>query len=292
MFTLFYYCFIKPISLLPSWLLYGISDSLSFILFHGGLYRKSVVVKQITASFPEKSPNEVLEITRKFYSHFCDLMVESLMIFSISREEAIQRCRITGEQVFTDLFAENKNIIIAGGHYNNWEMLAVAIDEQIPHQAMALYTTLANQSINRLMKESRSKYGLQMYPKKRFWEIFEAKDGPLFAAVFGADQFPTKSKNVFWTTFLNQETCVAFGTEKYAVEQDCAVVFGRIIKVKRGCYQMDFELITKDATKEPFGAITKKHVALLEADIKKHPEFWLWTHRRWKRSRPVDQPIH
>jgi Kdo2-lipid IVA lauroyltransferase/acyltransferase len=291
MFVVLYYCVIKPLSMLPDWLLYRISDSLAVFLFYSGAYRKSIVVKQISDSFPEKSKEEVLGITKKFYAHFCDLIVESLMIFSITREEAIDRCKVTDGQVLQDLFDANKNVIIVGGHYNNWEMLAVAIDDQIPHKAMALYTPLASKEFDKLMKASRGKYGLELYPKKRFWEIFETKDGPLFAAIFGADQFPTRSKNIFWTDFLNQETCVAFGTEKCAVQQNCAVVFGRITKAARGRYLLDFELITDDATKEPYGDITKKHVALLEADIVEQPEYWLWTHRRWKRKRPADQPV-
>ncbi len=249
-------------------------------------------MKQISDSFPEKSEKEVLEITRKFYSHFCDLIVESVMVFSISKEDAIRRCKITSSEVFDELFKQNKNIIIAGGHFNNWEMLAVAIDEQVPHQAMALYTPLANKSLDKLMKQSREKYGLRMYSKKRFWEIFEAKTNAPFAAIFGADQFPTKSKNVYWTHFLNQETCVALGTEKFAKERDCAVMFGRIIKISRGVYEMDFELISANPGEEPFGEITRRHVALLEADIRANPQYWLWTHRRWKRKRREDQPLY
>lgn len=292
MFVVLYYVLLKPLSLFPSWLLYRISDCLSLLLYYGGFYRRKLVIRQISDSFPEKSKKEVLDITRKFYSHFCDLMVESLMIFSISREDAINRCKITNNDVFKGLYDENKNIIIVGGHFNNWEMLAVAIDEQIPHQTMALYTPLANKNFDDLMRKSRGKYGLQLYPKKKFWEIFETQGEAPFAAIFGADQFPTRSKSVYWTEFLHQETAVAFGSEKYARLHGCAVVFGRIIKLKRGFYEMDFELITNDAANEPFGAITKKHVAMLEADIRANPQFWLWTHRRWKRKRPAEEPLH
>jgi len=280
--TILYYIFLKPLSLLPPWLLYRISDLLFFVLYYGGLYRKKLVFKQISDSFPEKNKKEVQLITKKFFAHFCDLIVESVMIFSISEKEALRRCAITSNAVFNDLFSKNKNIIIAGGHYNNWEMLAVAVDAQIPHQTVALYTPLYNKSLDKIMRESRSKYGLELYPKKHSFKIFDAKRDKPFAAIFGADQCPTKSKSVYWTQFLGQETAVAFGTEKYAIQHDCAVLFGRILKVSRGVYKMDFELISENPKEEPYGAITNKHVALLEADIRHEPQYWLWTHRRWK----------
>jgi len=285
--TLLYYLLLKPLSLLPTRVLYAISDFLFVIIYYGGIYRKKLVIKQISDSFPEKSKEEVKLIAKKFFAHFCDLIIESVMIFSISEKEALIRCTITSNAVFNDLFEKNKNIIIAGGHFNNWEMLAVAVDAQIPHQTVALYTPLYNKSLDKIMRESRSKYGLELHPKKHSFKIFDTQRDKPFAAIFGADQCPTKSKSVYWAQFLNQETAVAFGTEKYAAEHDCAVLFGRILKVSRGVYKMDFELISEHPKTEPYGYITDKHVALLEADIRREPQYWLWTHRRWKMKRPA-----
>lgn len=289
---LLYYLVLKPLSLLPNRVLYGLSDLLAFMIYHGKLYRRQVVIQQLTDSFPDKSPTEIQQIAKKFYAHFCDLLVESLMIFSISKAEAINRCRVADAGIFEKLHAAGRNVIVVGGHYNNWEMFAVAFAAQIPHQAVALYKPLSNKRFDRLMQESRSKYGLGLYPKKQAGQIFRGGDGKLFAAVFAADQNPGPSKNVLWLHFLNQETSVVMGAEKYAREYDCAVVFGTLLKVKRGHYEVHFQLITENPAADPPGSITAQHVSLLEADIVRQPEFWLWTHRRWKKKRTPEQPLY
>ena len=288
---IFYYLIIKPISFLPARVHYLISDFLFLIFYYFGVYRKKIVRKQISDSFPEKSKEEVEKIVVGFFRHFCDLLVESAMIFSMPLEEAIRRCKVRENDFLNRLFKEGRNILVVGGHYNNWEMLAIAVDAQTPHQVTALYAPLFNKTFDKLMKESRTKFGLVLFPKQIPKALFEANWEKPFAAIFGADQCP-RSKKVYWTTFLNQETAVAFGTEKYAKEYNCPVVFGRIIKKKRGMYEIDFELISEDPGNEPHGAITQKHVRMLERDIREKPEYWLWTHKRWKRKRKPEEVLH
>lgn len=286
-----YYGVIKPLSFLPAWILYRISDVLFYLFYYLGLYRKKVVFKQIGDSFPQKSKAEVKVIAKSFYRHFCDLLVESVMIFSMPLEEAVRRCPVKENEDLDRLFKEGRNLLVAGGHYNNWEMLAIAVDAQMPYQITALYAPLLNKTFDRLVKASRTKFGLILFPKQTPKALFEANWQTPYAAIFGADQFP-RSKKVYWTTFLNQETAVAFGTEKYAKEYNCAVAFGRILKKRRGMYEIEFELISEDPCSEPPGAITEKHVRMLEKDIKEQPEYWLWTHKRWKRRRKPEEELH
>ena len=129
------------------------------------------------------------------------------------------------------------------------------------------------------------RFGLELIPKKEVKAFFADNQHRLTATLFGADQSPTYNKNVYWTTFLHQETAVMFGVEKYAVEYNYPVIFGKIRKVKRGFYEFEFFPLETDPASAPYGSITEKHTRMLEEEIREAPEYWLWTHKRWKRSK-------
>jgi KDO2-lipid IV(A) lauroyltransferase len=138
---------------------------------------------------------------------------------------------------------------------------------------------------------SRAKLGLELLPKTETKKSFQKPRGKKSLHIFGADQSPTYSKRVHWMTFLNQETAVAFGTEKYACQYDQPVIYGGIKKVRRGYYEITFQLITATPSAHPKGWITEQHTRLLEKRIQAEPQYWLWTHKRWKRKKKESEII-
>ena len=135
---LLYYLIIRPLSLLPAFLLYRLSDLLFFIFYYLVGYRKRVVYQNLRNSFPAKSEKEILKIRRAFFRHFCDLLVESLMIFNISEKQASARMKFINPELLDKPFNEGKTVIIAGGHYNNWELFAVAVDHALKHDTIEI----------------------------------------------------------------------------------------------------------------------------------------------------------
>ncbi|KYG79517.1 lysophospholipid acyltransferase family protein [Roseivirga echinicomitans] len=286
----FYYLIIKPLSLLPLWMLYILSDFLYIVAYKIGRYRISVVSANLRNSFPNHSEKELIEIRQQFYRHFTDLLVESLKIFSISEEEAKARFVVTNPEVLQPFIDTNRSILIVGGHYNNWEMLAVGIDAYIEHQSVAIYHALKNKFLNEKILASRSKFGLKMISRPDV-KAFFANTTALTATIFGADQSPSIAKKVYWTHFLNQETAVMFGVEKFAKEKNSPVVFGGIKKVKRGYYEFTFEVLFAEPTLCLHGEITESHVRRLERQILEAPQYWLWTHKRWKRKKTKEERL-
>ncbi|MEK6782933.1 MAG: lysophospholipid acyltransferase family protein [Bacteroidota bacterium] len=284
--NLFYYGLIIPISLLPFPALYRVSDFLYYVMYYIVGYRKKVVIQNIRNSFPEKTDFEHNEIVKKFYQHFCDLTLESLKVFTISEKEVRSRMVLKSPKIVNTFFDQGKSVIIAGGHYNNWELFAVAIDFQIKHQAIAIYKPFTSKYFDLKVKGTRSKYGLRMISTKIVKETFESERNNLTATIFGTDQSPTYADKCHWMTFLNQDTGVLFGTEKYAKEYNYPVVFCRINKEKRGYYNFEFENVTDQPKQTYHGEITEKVTRLLELDILRQPEYWLWSHKRWKHKRP------
>lgn len=285
--VLLYYCFIIPISHLPFFCLYRISDFLYYLFYYGLGYRKKVVLKNIQQSFPEKTHAEHIIICKKFYRHFCDLILESLKVFTISEKEVRKRMVFKNPELLNTYFHRHQSIIIAGGHYNNWELFAVAVDAPMLHQAIAIYKPLTNRFFDAKMRTTRSKYGLRMISTKIVKEIFDEQKNNLTAMIFGIDQSPSKAAKSYWMKFLHQDTAVLFGTEKYAKEYNYPVVFGHITKEKRGHYSFEFFPVCDEPQQTSHGEITEKITTMLEADIKNQPEFWLWSHKRWKHKKPT-----
>ena len=284
-----FYLILKPLSYLPYWVLYGISNFLSFVFYHLIPYRKKVVLANLTNSFPDKSEEEIKHICKRFYDHLCDLIVESIKLFSITQKQIDARFKVNNPETLLPYFEQGKDVIIVGGHYNNWEMLASGIDQQVAHDTVGLYTKLSNAFFDAKMKSSRSKFGLRMVTTKDSFAYFKEKHDVPRMTIFGADQSPTYSKSVYWTTFLSQETAVALGTERFAKKYDLPVVYGAINKVKRGHYSLDISILCEQPKETKEGEITELHTRKLETQIIDQPEFWLWTHKRWKRQRKENE---
>lgn len=287
-----YYLVLIPISRLPYPILYAFSDFICFVLYRVTGYRKKVVLNNLKKSFPEKTEKEIKQIAKRFYSHLCDLIVESIKGFTISEKQLLKRVTYKNNELLQKYFDQGQSIIIIAGHYNNWELVGTNAGAVLSHQAIGIYKPLTNQFFDQKMRISRERFGLIMTPMKETKESMERDYGRPFALIFAADQTPSNVTKCYWTNFLNQETPVFFGPEKLAAEHNVPVIFSTINKKRRGMYEVSHQLITEHPPELPYGEITKKHVELLEKDIQLIPQFWLWSHKRWKKSRPEEVELH
>jgi len=282
---IFYYFFILPISYLPKYFLYFFSNLLYVFLGKVLKYRKKIIHKNLKNSFPEKSENEIFEIRNNFYKHICDLLVESFSGFSISRKSIEQKITIKNQDLLNEFAVKGQNIILIGGHYNNWEMTAQRMPLVFKHELFAIYKPIKNKFYDRKMKSSREKFGLNMISMKETKAYFTNETDTPRAIIFGSDQSPSNSKKAYWTKFLNQDSAFLYGAEKYAKSFNWPVIYVSINKIKRGDYLVEYQLITQKPKEESYGEIIKKFAFLLESDIKNQPEYWLWTHNRWKKKK-------
>jgi len=286
---LFYYCLIIPLSLLPHRVLYFLSDVMYLVVYRVVGYRKEVIYTNLRNSFPEKTEDELREIMRKYYHHMCDLVVESLKNFTISKKEADKRMTPRNAELPNSYFEKGKSLVFIGGHYGNWELYGVAVPLTIKHKMLALFTPLKNKFFDEKIRKSRSKFGLLMLSSEEIREQLELHKDQLTATIFASDQSPRKGQRAYWTTFLNQETGVQFGAEKFARQYNMAVITGGIFKVRRGYYEVHYQLICENPSELPEGEIMERFTRVQEDIIKKQPEYWLWSHKRWKYKKPLEE---
>ena len=275
---------IRILSFLPLWFL-RLFALKTYILLRLFGYRKSVIVKSLNKSFPNKSIQEKRRIIKLFYWHFAHFLIEMIKMFCISKKSIKKRIQFRNKALLQNYFNEGKNVILVLGHYGNWEWGLLAASLVSDHEMVGIYKPLSSSFWNKKIKKIRSKFGATLVSMKESGRhILKQGDKPRIIGIIG-DQTPTNNEIDYWTTFLNQETAVFSGTEKLAKKLNCPVVFANINKIKIGYYEVNFELITQTPKEQLDGEITNLHTRKLEEKIKERPELWLWSHRRWKHSR-------
>lgn len=285
----YYSCipFLYLISILPWPVLFIISDIFFLFIYYGIRYRRIIVRLNLINSFPEKSDKEIDLIEFRFYRYFTDLVFEIFKLFTLSPEQKIAHCKMDKETValLEDLYAKGRSAILVMGHYGNWEYCSLPL--QTDFQLYAIYHPLSNPYFDRLMSRMRTSTSLRLYTMTGTLKGMIANRNELNVTVFLSDQSPNP-KAATWMEFLSQDTAVFNGSEKIAQKLQMAVIYGSMERVKRGKYIFHTKLICEDAAKTKPGEITEAHLHLLEKDIRKAPEYWLWTHRRWKHKRAGD----
>lgn len=277
------------ITLLPLRVLYLFSDFLYYVLYYVIKYRRAVVATNLKNSFPEKNEEELRIIEKKFYRHLADLLVETFKLTHMSEKEQNRRLTYSNLEVIDRLRSEKRDVVAVLGHYNNWEWPTM-LPFYLKYKTVIVFKPLQNKYFNNFINTQRSKNGIVLTPTSQIIReiINYRKDGINTVSVFIADQIPAKGDIRYWTTFLNQETAVFTGVGKIAAKYDMAVVYFHIQKVKRGHYNLNIELLLDHTAGLSEDVITEAHVRKLEKIIREKPEFWIWSHRRWKHKKPVE----
>jgi KDO2-lipid IV(A) lauroyltransferase len=283
--ALLYYLVMIPLSYLPLGILYLLSDGTYLILTRIIPYRKKLILKHLKTCFPHYTQTEINALYKSFMHHFCDLLVEGLKNLTISEKSLRKRMLILNPGVMDALYKQKKNVVLVAGHYNNWEWFISLQARLFHHQAFGIGMPMSNSFFNQKINQRRGRFGMNVVHAKNYKESLQNAQRP-FAVLNLSDQSPGDSMKSYWTSFLGQKTAVLFGTEIIANQFDCAVVFFKTRKIKRGYYTIELEVLTENARSCNWGEVTKKHVHSLEKLIAEHPEYWLWSHNRWKRNVP------
>lgn len=279
--------FIYLVSVLPFWLLYRVSDLLYIVLYYFIGYRRKVVMSNLKNSFPEKSLAQLKQIEKEFYKFLCDLMLETLKTLTISKKQAVKRCYFDNIEFFNPFLEKNQKIILVLGHYGNWELGGAGITSQKNINLHVLYKPLSNKYFDKLIIKMRTRLGTKLIKMKETFRVILAnrKNKQIETYAFIADQTPSP-QNAYWTTFLNQDTPVFWGTEVIAKKLNYPVVYVTINRVKRGYYKMHATMLCENPKETSKGEISEMHTKKLEQDIINEPAIWLWSHKRWKHKRP------
>lgn len=277
------YPFLWVVSKLPDRIFYALSDVCCFIIYDIFNYRKKVVRNNLKLSFPQKTESEIKIIERKFYHHFCDIFLEMLKTLSFSKEEMQKRMIFPNREVLQPFIDKQQSFILMCGHYNSYEwLLSLALDLNCP--AYAIYTPISNKYFDRLIKKTRAKFNAFLVSRYEINSVINKHktNGEMCVYGLASDQSPMRHHKQYWRTFMGVYVPVFTGAERISKQFGIPVVYCNIQKIKRGFYQTHFEIITEKPNEFPDFEITDKFTELLEKQIHTNPEFYLWSHNRFK----------
>ncbi|REE25447.1 KDO2-lipid IV(A) lauroyltransferase [Winogradskyella pacifica] len=276
------------ISILPFRLLYGFSDVIYIFMYRIFGYRKTTVKENLRLVFPDKSEKEISEITGKFYHHFCDMMVEAIKSLTISEAQMNKRFKFTNVELINDLEKKQRNIILMCAHYGSWEWIFI-LQRHIEYKGYAVYKRLKNKYFDKLVKRIRAKYNSHLITTKETYGVLlkSKKKDELTINGFVSDQSPKAHKAFHWNEFMGIKVPMYTGAEMLAKKLDMAVVFFSVKRVKRGYYETTFTTITENPKEYKDYEITDLFFKMVEKQILEAPQYYLWTHKRWKHRNKV-----
>jgi Kdo2-lipid IVA lauroyltransferase/acyltransferase len=271
------------LSMLPLRILYILSDGIYFLLYYIIGYRREVVRKNLGIAFPEKTKEERKRIEKQFYKNFIDNFIETLKILSGGSRFAVEHFQADGTLIAQE-YAKGKKLQFHLGHNFNWELGNIAITSYIPYKLIGVYLPVKNEVFEKLMMKIRTVSGNAVLPATNMKNAMLPYRNTQYMLALIADQVPGDASKAYWMNFFGRPTPFIRGPERGAVAGNLSVMFGYFCKIKRGHYRFEYELCTSDAASLPKGEITRKYVRFLESVIRKYPDMWLWSHRRWKKE--------
>lgn len=280
------YPLIWCIARLPFPMLYLLSDATYVLVYRLIGYRKKTVRKNLELAFPQKSTAEIIAIEKKSYRHLCDMFMEMIKTMAISRKEIDARFSYTNLEVYTELEKKGKSIAVLIPHYASYEWV-ISMNHIIQFKGYAIYKRINNTYFDKMVRDIRSRFKAYLITTKETKKIIEsnAKEGILGVYGFASDQTPRWGENLYWHHFMGIETPIHIGAESLAKRYDMNMIYLRVEKVKRGYYVGTFEVLTDNVKSVPDYKISEYFMSKVEEQINAQPEYYMWTHKRWKHKK-------
>jgi len=279
------------LSLLPMWMHYLLSDVMYLLVAHVLRYRHRVIWKNLTNAYPDKSEHEIKTLQRQFYRHFCDVLVESVKFATMSRKNIMRRITFKGTDEVVEILNGGQSIALLLGHYGNWEWVTSLVlwlsGVNREHAWGQIYHPLENEVFDRLLLKVRGRLGAHCVSTRYTlrWVVENKRAGRVSMLGYINDQVPTWHNIHHWVTFLNQDTPVFTGVERIVHSLNQAVVYVDVKKLRRGHYECEFQVVTTEPSKMGEFGVTNDYFRRMEQTINREPQYWLWSHNRWKRTR-------
>jgi Kdo2-lipid IVA lauroyltransferase/acyltransferase len=265
-------------------MLYAVSDFLFAVSYYLVRYRRKMVWKNLTNSFPEKTEAELRKIEKQFYRNLCDYAMEMLKLLTISKEELGRRMRYTDVSAAEKFKAKGQSVFILSTHHFNWEWLLVAASFSFPFQADFIYQPQGSEFFDRFSRLSRTRFGAFAIKRDEVARISVKRKDIIRGIAILADQYPGYKKDKKYSLeFLNQETVFFYGANQLAVMMQYPILFTEIRKVKRGYYEVKLVEIAAPPYEKDSHIVVESYAKAVEGLIRQDPANWLWSHNRWKK---------
>jgi len=270
------------LGLIPFPFLYPLADLLAFLFYRVFRYRRREVEKNLRETFRDLDDAAIRDLVRKFYRNLGDVTIEGIRSFTMSSRQLIRRHKAVNPDLLVPYFRSGTSVILCTGHCSNWEWGSQSGALQLPQKNVVMYKPLANKWLDKYLRWTRARAGSYLASIYETAQIFGKYSPKNSAFVLAADQSPSNLSKAIWVDFMGRHTAFLHGPEHYSLKYGLPVVYVDIRRVKRGYYELTFDLITDRPLETEPGTITQLYADKLAGTIRRSPQDWLWSHRRWK----------
>lgn len=277
---------------LPLWFHYCLSSLLWPVVYYVARYRVKVVRDNLQHCFPDKDPRSLRRIERQYYRHLCDLLAEGIYNLRAPLKQVNKRYIFDNAEILQPYYDAGRSVVLMSAHYNNWEYMITSLNSRIPHHAIGVGKPLSNKKFGTFITARRARYGTEIVDQTDVRDVMQYYDRyhiPV-AYMMLSDQSPSNPHKSLWTQFLGLDTPFLFGAEHFGRKYNMPIFLYDVRKLRRGRYSIHFTLLTDQPNNLPEGDITRAYARHLEELILSGPQYWLWSHRRWKHLQNWKKP--
>lgn len=264
---------------------------LGFVAYRVIRFRVKIVRSQLAMAFPELDDSERLKIERGFYRHLGLTAIEILRLKYLTDEQIVARTPHKGFENIQEALKGDKGLFILTAHMGNWEMALCNFGAQ-GYDTHVVVKEIKGKVGQHLAVSMREKHGVALISRRHsireIFKVIKNKGGVGFVL----DQNMTADEGVF-VDFFGQPACTMPGLAIMASRMDAPVIPMSCHRDERGFHQIEFfppipweepEGFSRD---EVIRHNTQCYTKALEDIIRRHPEQWLWIHKRWRTQPPV-----
>jgi KDO2-lipid IV(A) lauroyltransferase len=249
---------------------------------------RRIAERNLAAAFPSRPGRERRAIARAAFAHFGRLLFELLKFSTLSREHMLARVEFDGDERMRSAYAHGKGVIFITGHFGFWELHAMV--HALHAQPIALLArALDNPLLNDLLETIRQRTGNTVVYRRgtirRVMRTLQAKQG---VAVL-IDQH-IMGRDAIYVDFFERPAATTSAVAALALRTGAPVVPVFALPLGHGRYRLIYEHPVEPPRGEAEDAIrdfTQRCTDVLEMYVRRHPDLWLWMHRRWRDNGPA-----
>tara|TARA_R110000868_G_scaffold230103_1_gene483239 strand:- start:459 stop:1115 length:657 start_codon:yes stop_codon:yes gene_type:complete len=213
------------------------------------------------------------------------MFLEMAKTMTISRKQLKKRFIVKNPEELKRLESLDKSILLMYGHYASWEW-SVELENYVNYKGLGVYKRLANRYFDKLVRDIRSKFGTTLISTKDIISLINENEnkGHRTITAFLSDQSPRLTKDVYWGGFMGIEVPCFTGAERLAKKLDLTIAYLKVTKVKRGFYEAEIMTLAENPKEYKDYQLTDTFLREVEKQIYKAPEYYFWTHKRWKHA--------
>jgi len=273
---------LKSLSLLPLWMLYGLSWLTYFLLFYVLKTRRKLTVNNIRTSFPDHSEAECFNLAKNHYKSTCMVIAEAIKALSLSKEEIKSRVEFNNLEIVNNYLQKQQSVIVITAHYCNFEWALLACAQHLDFPVDTVYRKQRTDSLEEIFYHLRRRFDITPLPMETFVADSLKRSKITRLIAMAADQSPKKGDDAYWQTFLNRDTAFHTGSEKIARAFKYPIIFMSLKRTRKGYYQATLKLLAEPPFAQDPNQIMRLYISELEAQVQEEPKDWLWAYRRWK----------